>query len=708
MSDKNKRPPPMPEITATTRPSIPLSLSAAVFTMTIFLGAFLLFQVQPMIGKFILPWFGGSPEVWTTCLLLFQVLLLTGYAYAHVSIAYLPPRAAVIVHIILLMAALAVLPVIPAERFKPVDLDNPALQIFIMLTVTIGLPYFVLSSTGPLIQGWFSRANPHASPYWLYALSNAGSLIALLSYPFIIEPLLPRLTQVYVWSGLMVLFAALSAFCAYGLWKRPDGTGAASSPPGKPGPEPKAPSWENRLLWLALPAVATTELMAITNKICQDIAVVPFLWVLPLSLYLLSFILCFHSEKWYRRFPMFIAFVVSIAVMFYIRTHPQQMSAAAEIGFYCAGLFLCCMICHGELYRLRPPVRYLTSYYLMIAAGGALGGFFVVVLAPFLFDTFTELYLGLAACCLLFYLTQKRPQNLSTAKKAITFALALLMGFAVVFAENQFNGKWAPGVKLYRNFFGVLRVEENNYGDPMQHRLELQHGTTLHGFQFLNPQRAFLPTSYYGPQSGAGLTMQFYRKGSPRMIGVVGLGVGTLALYGQQGDVIRFYEINPDVIRLAMENFTFLRAHSAEVLLMPGDARLSMERQAPQAYDLLFLDAFSGDAVPIHLLTKEAFDLYLRHLKPEGVIALHISSIHMDLKRVIRRLAEHLNLHMVLITNPTDEARGVKSSDWVLLSRDNRFLSTPEIRSAVSLKSNEVKPASLWTDDSVNLIQILH
>jgi hypothetical protein len=682
--------------------------------MTIFLGAFLLFQVQPMIGKFILPWFGGSPEVWTTCLLLFQVLLLVGYGYAHISMAYLPARVAAIVHIALLLAALAMLPVVPADRFKPVDLNNPALQIFIMLLATIGLPYFILSSTGPLIQGWFSRDNPQKSPYWLYALSNAGSLLALLSYPFVIEPLLPRLTQVYVWSGLMVLFAALCSVCAYGLWKRPNGPGGSGAAAVSPLPkgDPKTGiSWPRRLLWLALPAVATMELMAITNKICQDIAVVPFLWVLPLSLYLLSFILCFHDEKWYRRLPTFVVFIVSVVAMFYVRTHPQQLAVALEIGIYGVGLFACCMICHGELYRLRPPVRHMTSYYLMIAAGGALGGFFVVVLAPLVLDTFAELYVGLVACGLLFYLTGRDSRNLSRLKTGIVLTVALVLAVGVVVMDGLFSGKGEPNVRLYRNFFGVLKLQEFDFGNPLQHRLELQHGTTLHGFQFLNPERTFWPTTYYGPESGAGLALRFYGQGKPRHIGVVGLGVGTLAIYGGPGDKMRFYEINHDVIGLAMENFSYLKAsvvNKVDTILMAGDARLSMERQAPQAYDLLFIDAFSGDAVPIHLLTREAFALYLSHLKNDGLMALHISSVHMDLKRVVWRLAEHFNLHRVMITNPTDDRLGVKSSDWILLSRDSRFLSIPEIRKAITLQPGDVKPADLWTDDSVNIIQILH
>jgi len=339
-------------------------LMMAVFAATVFVGAFLLFQVQPLIGKFILPWFGGSPEVWTTCMLFFQVLLLAGYAYAHLVVTYFPRSLQATIQIVLLVAAVALLPILPAATWKPDGTESPMVHILLLLTVCVGLPYFILSATGPLIQGWFGRTLPGKSPYRLYSLSNAASLLALLSYPLVVEPLLARQTQAQVWGWGLTAFALLSIAAALLLWThKPAGDKTCRTKhTATPAPRPDRRRW---LLWLALPAGASVVLLAVTNKICQDITVVPLFWVLPLAVYLLSFIICFHSERWYVRNVWVTAFILSFIALVAATSLTAEISAAWYIFIHTAALFTCCMVFHGELYAIRPDAKYLTGFYLM-------------------------------------------------------------------------------------------------------------------------------------------------------------------------------------------------------------------------------------------------------------------------------------------------------------------------------------------------------
>lgn len=678
-----------------------------IYAPAVFLGAFLLFQVQPLIGKYILPWFGGSPEVWTTCMLFFQVFLLGGYAYAHFIVRYLSPRTQAVVHVAVIIAALAVLPIIPAAAWKPQGADYPTLRILLLLSACIGLPYFVLSATGPLMQGWFNRTNPSASPYRLYSLSNAGSLLALVSYPFIVEPALSRATQANVWSWSLGAFAVFAGVCAVWLWKH-------HQPQKLPTGEKDAcrnaqvkTSWGIRLLWLALPAGASVELLAVTNKICQDVAVIPFLWILPLCLYLLSFIICFHHERWYVR-PVFLGiFIVSIVAVVLVRTQSVELPVIQQIAMYSAVLFACCMVCHGELYRLRPDPKHLTGYYLMIAAGGAIGGVFVAVIAPLLFNTYLELHLGLLACCLFVLLADKKSMLRQGSRRWVWIGLIVLVGVAAIFAEGHRGNSNKIAVSNSRNFFGVLTVWENDRSDPAMHRYVLQHGTTFHGLQFVDPQKHSQPVAYFGKNSGAGLAIRFFRRQENRHIGVVGLGVGTIAAYGKKGDRIRFYEINPAVDRIARTRFSYIADCPARVDVIMGDARLSMEAEAPQKFDLLILDAFSSDAVPVHLLTVEAFEIFLKHLKPDGVIAMHVSTVHLDLQSVIWKMAKHLNLKTAWIKNDENDAEGIFASDWILLTRDESFINQEAVRTAATQPRRDFDRIDLWTDDHINLFQIL-
>jgi hypothetical protein len=755
-----------------------------VFAVTIFIGAFLLFQVQPLIGKYILPWFGGGPGVWTTCMLFFQIVLLAGYAYAHFLTRYLRPRAQAAVHSVLLVAAMACLPIIPGDRWKPFGLQTPTLQILQLLSVCVGLPYFVLSATGPLIQQWFSRANPLRSPYRLYALSNIGSLLALLTYPFYFESHLTRKAQASMWAWGLLAYAIGCGACAFTVFR-------AGVPAAATTPEPLTSAtaagpctwarWLQPFFWIALPASASLLLLAVTNKICQDVAVIPFLWVLPLALYLLSFIICFDSPRWYARLPYTLGLVAGLAAICWALFEGTDASIYQQVVIYSLGLFVCCMVCHGELYRLRPEPRRLTTFYLLIAAGGALGGLLAAVVAPLIFDNFFELHWGLFLCALLFLFvcllgqtdpaTEQRKFAVLDRWQAISWSLLIAAIFGLDWFIRHFGphirGMSKPGilgtrvavlalftvfilswiarghakafrqwralsaiwltlgvgvlgavlwkqahsssedkVSTTRNFYGVLSVYEHRRDEPDGHHFLLQHGRITHGLQFVDPELARKPTTYYGESSGVGLAVHVLPPAG-RRIGVIGLGTGSMAVYGRAGDYLRIYEINPQVRTLATTRFTYVNNCPALVDIVMGDARLSMERDTPQDLDLLVLDAFSSDAIPVHLLTKESFEVYLRHLKQSGIIAVHISNHYLDLEPVVVNVARHFGFRIALIDFEENEDEWwLYASSWILLTRDPNLFTLPPIKSSVStLSTNSALP--LWTDDFSSLFQIL-
>ncbi|MEW6199272.1 MAG: fused MFS/spermidine synthase [Planctomycetota bacterium] len=691
--------------------------SALTHAIAIAAGAFLLFLVQPLMGKFLLPWFGGSPEVWSACLFFFQTLLLAGYAYAHLSVRYLRPRSQVVLHVVLLVAALLALPILPNPRWEPTDSALPVARILVLLTATVGLPYVLLASTSPLLQAWYARLTGGAGPYGLYALSNAASLLALASYPLLVEPWLTRQQQAHAWSAAWVVFAALSVACAFQTWRRGPGAVAAvprnnpggdeSRPAGRrPTGPPRRAALGTRLLWLALPAGATTVLLAATNVICLDLAAVPFLWMLPLGLYLLSFILCFAGERWYARRPCVVVFLIGVFAVIALGARSEPVGVRVQIVVHLVTLFACCMVCHGELYRLRPPAAGLTAYYLTIAAGGALGGFGVTVLAPLLLRSYVELQLGLLACCLFALLADPSPAL--RPRRGSYAALIALVGVVTLVLERAAGESAARGVLARtRNFYGVLALIERDRDDPALHRYVLRHGTTVHGSQFAAPARQHVPTAYYSEESGVGLALAGLENRPTRRIGVVGLGVGTLATYGRASDRFRFYEINPAVTAMARAHFTFLRDTAAQAEVVEGDARRVLQREPPQEYDLLVLDAFASDAVPVHLLTREAFTIFLQHVRPDGILAAHVSTRHLDLESVVLRLADDLGLHAVLVISPGDETRGALSASWVLLARDAAVLDTPRLREAVTAPRRDFRRVAVWTDDRVNLVQVL-
>jgi tetratricopeptide (TPR) repeat protein len=667
----------------------------APYAFAVFSGAFLLFQVQPLLGKYILPWFGGAPAVWTTCLLVFQVLLLAGYAYAYLSTRWLKPRAQVLLHLALLAVALLTLHLPPDNSWKPHTGDEPTLRICGMLAASIGLPFFVLSATAPLLTVWFGLIQSGAAPFRLYALSNAGSLLALLSYPAVVETSFTRATQALGWRAGLGVYGLCCAWAGGRVWRTP--TGSPARPAKAPGP-----ALGNRIFWLALPACASLLLVAVTNKICQDLAPVALLWVVPLSVYLLSFILCFSSPKCYDRRWFGPVLLISLATMCLTLSGALELSAPAQVLVFGAGLFVCCMVCHGELYRLRPHPAHLASFYLMLSAGGALGSAFVALIAPAIFDDYFELHWGLILCGGLFLLVlaSEQPGRLRHPGPGFAWlggaATLAALAFALWGAAHRHD---ALRVYRSRNFYGVLNVYRHESPDPAMNLLELVHGRVAHGIQLLEASRSQTPTLYYTTDSGVGRALALLPQ-EKRRIGVVGLGTGTLAAYMRAGDRLRFYEINPEVDKIAEQFFTFLKSCAGQVEVVLGDARLSLENEPPQDFDLLALDAFNGDAIPIHLLTREAFAVYQRHTKTNGVIAVHVSNLSVNLEPVVANLAQEFGYGAEVVEQPASiEAAGVLPSTWILLSREPNFIKAIALNPSARAPSLIALKLPLWTDD---------
>ena len=695
-------------------------LPMIVYGSAIFLSAFLLFLVQPLLGKYILPWFGGSPSVWTTCMLFFQVVLLGGYSYAHLIASRLSLHKQVLVHVYMLAATLFLLPIIPAEIWKPAGNSPPTLQILGLLTATIGGSYFMLSSTGPLLQFWFGRTQAGQSPYRLYSLSNLGSLLAIGVYPLLIEPRLGLGLQARSWSWGYGGFVLLCSACALRAFSSRGGPSSPTADAGAPVINVLPPSRADRVLWLSLAAVASTMLLATTNQMCQDVAVIPLLWLVPLGLYLLSFILCFHSDKAYSRLWFGIALAAILVQACGVLSRGIQVGLHWQIASYSATLFVCCMVCHGELARLKPHALHLTTFYLMVAGGGALGGAFVTLVAPRVFKGFWEFHLGLSASALLFLILLFRDPSSRLHQGRPFWAWSVLyIGFVALVSALGFQVRETTqdNIEMRRNFFGVLRVLRSDRDDPQEDRLVLMHGRIEHGYQFTAEDRHFWPTSYFGPNSGVGIAIQFHPARGARKgirLGVIGLGTGTLASYGEQNDYIRFYEINPDVVKLSDKYFSYRRDSPASIDVVLGDARVSMEREKArhesQQFDILAVDAFSSDAIPVHLLTRECYELYWYHLKRDGILAMHISSRYLNLGPVIRGLAEldpERRMETLLIADDGNETQGTDATRWVLVTNSRRFLQTAQVQHAASPWPDDSPAPVLFTDDYSNLLRLL-
>ena len=650
-----------------------------------------------MMGRYILPWFGGGPAVWTGCLLFFQTCLLAGYAYAHWLGSSSNVRRQAGVHVALLAASLLFLPIAPhADLWSQGSTADPVVRILILLTVTVGGPYVLLSSTAPLLQRWFTLGESGKSPWRLYALSNFGSFLALLSYPFAIEPFLRLRTQGWIWSAGYVLFVAV---CAVAAWRVSSGD---ASPAAEAGAAAR-PGIATVLFWLGLSTCGSILLVATTSQISEDVAVSPFLWVAALAVYLLTFVLAFESDRFYRRTAFAIAAGIAAPVGCMLQAASIGLSLRLQLALYLAAQFVVCMLCHGELARSRPAPRYLTQFYLTIAAGGALGGALVALLAPRAFTEFSEYPIGLAGACLLGFLGWLRTGALSqwTSRnlRVRVPLMALLIGGLTALVATGTGGK--PGaLASVRNFYGILRVmERKDNNGPFR---ELQHGRTRHGMEYLETSKRDWPTSYYGPHSGVAIALNALGQ-SQRQIAVVGLGTGTLAAWGRSGDTFRFYEINPDVEPIARSWFWFLRDSKARSEVVLGDARVQLGRELAagqsQDFDLIAVDAFSGDSIPMHLLTAECADIYRRRLKPGGVLALHISNRVLDLDPVARGVALHLGWSAVQIISDEDSQTGESSSTWVLISE------RPGLMEHSSPWSD--RAPIIWTDDFASLWHVL-
>jgi hypothetical protein len=747
--------------------------------VTVFIGAFLLFQVQLLVGKYLLPWFGGTPSVWTACLLFFQVLLLGGYSYSHFVAMRLTTakqrnlHAGFLLFSVLVLIALSFAwpsPITPGAAWKPQPDGNPTALILQFLLVSVGLPFFLLSSTGPLLQHWFARRNPGVSPYRLYSLSNLGSLLGLLCYPFLLEPNLHLRTQAWVWSFAYLLFVALCISVAP--W-RASFLAARANQPESTGTESEVSlAFSRQLFWVASAACGSAMLLAVTNVVCQEVAVSPFLWIFPLCLYLMTFILCFEYPGLYRRGPFHSLFFITAAGTCALLLRSPVAPLGLELLLFFSLMFVCCMVVHGEIAGTKPHPRHLTRFYLCISLGGALGGIFVSIIAPQMFPNLWEFPITILAIGALALLAVRWDSNswwfhslpwMPLALFSVLLALIPFAGPAFGWNDKLLAPRWywiTAGIVIIvaacfyriasaakkiplgrfstrasavvalcaialgfvwearerlldtvahsRNFYGVLAVVKD--ASPAGDFLFLRDRMTSHGMQYVDPALARLPTGYYGANSGIAMV---FRDSPPLPIrvGVVGLGIGTLAAYSRPGDYFRFYEINPDVIRLAQgpgAYFTYLRDSPGKTEVILGDARLSLEREAArgeaQKFDILVLDAFSGDAIPVHLLTLESFALYQKHLRsPDSIIAVHITNRNLDLSRVLAGMARELRLSSTRIYRPSQGGYSAQT-DWVLLSENRASLRSPSILEAGRSVSVN-KDSQVWTDDYSNLLQ---
>jgi len=730
----------------------------AFFAATVFLGAALLFLVQPMFARMVLPLLGGSPSVWNTAMVFFQAVLLAGYGYVHLSTTRLGVRRQAMVHLALLALPIVLLPITLPRDWSPPVQQSPVFWLLALLAVSVGLPFFVVSTTGPLLQKWFAstRARAASDPYFLYAASNLGSMLGLLSYPFLLEPSLRLADQSRLWAvgyGLLVAFAVV---CAFAVWRAPRSSESVLEPTH--GPDRAASSLAEvtvyrRVRWVLLALAPSSLMLGVTTHLTSDIAAIPLLWVVPLAIYLLTFTLVFAPRTLIPRnlvlrvlpwtlVPIAVAVVTRVYVVWLLVPLHLLMQLCATLA------------CHGELANDRPSTRHLTEFYLWLAVGGVLGGVFNALIAPRIFTSVTEYPLALVMIALL--APPLRP--LESDRKSRTLDVAIPLGLALIIAGVVTTARWRGytvafpemvlltlglviplfsfarrplrfglglavlllglpilysdrGRELHaeRSFFGVHRV----LVDPVHHLRCLVHGTTVHGAQSLDPARRDEPAGYYhrkGPMADVFRSLRARVQGA--RIAVAGLGAGTLAAYGEPGQDWTFYEIDPVVERIARDPrwFTYLRDARARTRVVLGDARLSLARAADQRYDLLVLDAYSSDAIPIHLVTCEALRLYLDRLAPHGVLAFHISNRYFDLAPVVGRLAADANLACrmrVDAISAADRSWGATSSRYVVMAREpgdlGALATDPRWRSLGADSS-----VALWTDDFASPLSVLN
>lgn len=635
------------------------------------LGAFLLFLVQPLEGKRLLPQFGGSGAVWSACLFFFQTALLAGYLYSHVITRRLRPARQALVHsLLILVCALS-------PRFAS-DFGGGSAHVLAALTRSVGLPYLLLATTSPLLQHWYALLRPDGKPYRLSAWSNAACALALLSYPFLLEPNFGLRRLGGIWTAGFYVECGLLLLAALALWRqRPD------SPPR---PVVAGTPMADRLQWVFWAALGSAFLMSTTTHLCQVVAPAPLLWMAPMLVYLLSFVLVFAGDRHAGTRPAGRALLGLLAMAASILFLDLQAVFAAKVGLYASGLLLVCLFCHGELASQKPEPGRLTSYWTHVAAGGALGSLAAGFIAPALLPGYFELPILMAAAGGLALWRLWRSSRWVRQAAAMGAILSATPALALV--EGHYSGLVAAG----RNFYGSLRVLDEPATSTRPAQRKMLNGMVTHGTQFLDGALADTPTTYYSRGSGAGLLLS--RAGGPRHVGVVGLGAGTLAAYGRPGDLFRFYEINPMVTAMARGHFRFLAQSAATVEVVEGDARLSLAAASPSEYDVLVIDAFSGDSIPAHLLTREAFAIYLRHLKAGGTLALHISNQYLDLGPAVRALAADAGLNCTRMASAGAPAEGALAATWMLI--ENRRVEGP------------LRPRfPVWTDDWNSLLPAL-
>jgi hypothetical protein len=725
------------------------SLLLRVFAAAIFLSAALLFAVQPMFTKMVIPKLGGSPSVWSVAMVFFQATLLAGYAYAHLLTSYLPGKRSVVVHLVVMAAAVCFLPLAIAPWWGPPPADaTAALWLIGLFAVSIGLPFFALSANGPLLQAWFARTDhpAAASPYFLYAASNIGSFLALLSYPFVIEPFSRLGQQTWTWAALFIVMIALIAWCGRLMLRAPRVVMAADAEaPSAP------PTWRDAATWIGLAAVPSALLISVTAYISTDIAAAPFMWVIPLALYLVTFVIVFSTRpilphSWMVAIePVFIVALVGM-IVFDIRKYPLWLLVLNVVAF-----FVIALVCHGELSRRRPDARHLTAFYMWMSTGGMIGGIFAGLIAPNIFTWVAE-YPALIVLAILcrpgFAMPTDTKTRLLWLAAAAVVAVAAYPGLTerYVTDENVFN--WTIGAMLViaglvsreplpfaaviavafiighaykpdaeqretmRSFFGVHKITETTDG---QYRVFL-HGTTIHGAERLrddagNPITGKPPLiTYYHPNSPMGVTVKAVRArvGGPIKVAVVGLGTGTFACHAEPGDSFTFYEIDASVQKMARDpnHFSYISKCAPDVPIVLGDARLTLA-EAKDKYDLIVLDAFTSDAIPIHLMTREAMATYLNVLAPHGIVVMHISNRHMELSSVVAGIA-HANGLVSLVNNRgsregEEDAKYIFTSTVVISARDQSDF-------GVLLQDQDwteiVPPPGqrIWTDDYSNVI----
>ncbi len=742
------------------------------FAGAIFLGAFLLFLVQPLAGRFVLPWFGGSASIWTVCLLFFQSALFVGYVYAHLLNRLSSIRRQIALHLGLLLGALIWLPPVLDAPNSVTAAEAPVLTLLGTLLRDLGPIFILLAATGPLVQSWYYRALPRQSPYWLYALSNLGSLLGLLVYPFVLEPWLTRSAQAWGWAGGFGLFVGLMIWV--GLRSQSANTPGATTTPTSDSDEVAGVTWGVRLKWFLLAALGTSFLAATTTALTADVAPVPFLWVLPLVVYLVSFIVTFTSRSIYH--PVIFAGLVFLAAAMGmdLRSFGTQMTFLPFLLVHLFCLAVVCITCHGELYRSRPPAKHLTDFYLTLSLGGAIGTSIIAVVAPALTNVDNDLptlwsllllliggaswqnpsrgrarflWAGMIAAILLVPLIRPnfgipaievlrsflghQPLMLTMLVLAV---IALGVSFTPLVAQSRWFGRaavvmvlgnaatyysftsWSQPdgtVQTLRGFYGLITVMDYDHEDERANARYMSHGTTTHGIQLRHEAHRHYPTSYYTPDSGIGRALIRQNQTPNRHIGVVGLGIGTIASYGMTGDLIRFFEIDENVVTIANEHFNFLSETSAETETVLGDGRLKLAAEKAAGvtppYDLLVLDAFSSDAVPTHLLTREAFEIYVARLDVDGVIAVNISNRLISLRQVVEAQARAFDLHFAhIIHHPESDDWWQFPSEWILLSPRHETLDTPAINGWTGIAApSDLSGTTLWTDEFSSILPLL-